>query len=353
MEKPDLRLMNPSLRRVIAGVLASFYPLSLTAGTESVFADWPVEARNKVGSAYPDVLKSSSLVEEAFLWPQDAEVLQDGIALISLDSFAKSNPHLVITHPSLLVYPAKQAKSKRPAVIVLPGGGYKGVAIGSRSTLGANGEAVCAWLNNAGATCIVLKYRVPNSGCSWNALAKRHDTPAVPMALQDAQRAVSYLRRNASKYAIDPNRIGVMGFSAGGNLAVLASTAFKRRAYSLIDQADLVSSRPDFVVAVYPGHMTMEHKNKKPKALAAQELNSDIVISADIPPTLLVHAKDDSVNPVHYSQVYKRELAQAGVKVDLLLYESGGHGFGVKPQGEDSDQWREDALRWLTEMKFL
>ena len=97
----------------------------------------------------------------------------------------------------------------------------------------------------------------------------------------------------------------------------------------------------------------MEHKNKTPKAIAAQELNTDIVVSVEMPPTLLIHAKDDPVDPVHYSQVYERELKKAGVSVQLFLYETGGHAFGVRKQGKDTDRWTVDALGWLREIKVL
>ncbi len=120
-----------------------------------------------------------------------------------------------------------------------------------------------------------------------------------------------------------------------------------------IDEIDQVSSRPDFAIPVYPGHLTMEHKNKTPKAVAAQELNTDIEVSSDIPPTLLVHAKDDAVDPAYYSQVYERELKKAGVNVELMLYESGGHAFGVRKQGKDSDRWTDDALHWLRRIDIL
>ena len=227
------------------------------------------------------------------------------------------------------------------------------LAIGPHSTIGPDGADVCKWLTDAGVTCILVKYRVPNTGCNWNRETHRHDAPDTPMALQDAQRAMSIVRYNASDYGIDPEKIGVMGFSAGGNLAVLASTAFNARSYDPIDAFDQVSARPDFAIPVYPGHMTMEHKNKTPKAIAAQELNTDIVVSADVPPTLLIHARDDAVDPVHFSLVYERDLKKAGVDVDLILYDTGGHAFGVRKQGKATDRWTEDALRWLRKIGIL
>ncbi len=298
------------------------------------------------------VLLPASYSKEVSLWPEGSNVLEYGTNKIANDSYAKKNPELVITHPTFLFYPPRNRNSGA-AIIVFPGGGYKAVAIGKKSTIGFNGAEVCKWLTESGITCIVLKYRVPNTGCSWNSENRMHVTPDVPMALQDAQRTISMIRYNAKKYQIDPNKIGVMGFSAGGNMAVLTSTAFKKRAYAPIDDVDEVSSRPDFAILVYPGHMTMEHKNKTPKEIAIHELNTDIEISTETPPTLLVHAKDDPVDPVRYSEVYAKELQRAGIDMKLLIYQTGGHNFGVKKQGKDTDRWTVDALGWLKEIKIL
>lgn len=282
---------------------------------------------------------------EVPLWPDGSRVLRDGIDALADEKWA-------VTHPSFLLYPPK-VHSTRSAILVFPGGGYKALAIGPHSTIGPDGADVCKWLTDAGVTCILVKYRVPNTGCNWNRETNRHDAPDIPMALQDAQRAMSIVRYNASDYGIDPEKIGVMGFSAGGNLAVLASTAFNARSYDRIDAIDQVSPRPDFAIPVYPGHMTMEHKNKTPRAIAARELNTDIVVSPDVPPTLLIHARDDAVDPVHFSLVYERELKKAGVDVDLILYDTGGHAFGVRKQGKATDRWTEDALRWLRKIGIL
>ena len=290
--------------------------------------------------------------QEVSLWPEGSKALEDGLEKIGSDEYAKDHPWLAITHPTFIRY-SPTNYSARAAVIVLPGGGYKGVAIGQNSTLGFLGSDVCEWLTDSGITCIVLKYRVPNSGCSWNKKTRKHVTPEIPLALQDAQRTISIVRYNAKKYDIDPNKIGVMGFSAGGNLAILSSTAFKKRSYELIDEIDRVSSRPDFSIPVYPGHLTMEHKNRTPKAISATELNTDIDISNEIPPTLLIHAEDDLVDPIHYSEVYEKALKRAGVNVKFIRYETGGHAFGIKKQGKDTDKWTVDALTWLKEINVL
>jgi acetyl esterase/lipase len=139
----------------------------------------------------------------------------------------------------------------------------------------------------------------------------------------------------------------------GVSVWILASTAIKTRSYTAIDEIDQTSSRPDFAIRVYPGHMTMEHKNKTPSATGAKELNTDIVISKEIPPTLLVHAKDDPVDPVYYSVVYDRELKKAGINVKLYVYQTGGHAFGVRKSGKDTDRWMDDAMAWLKEIRML
>lgn len=283
--------------------------------------------------------------QEVPLWPEGSQVLLDGINALAHEPWAW-------TRPSYLVYSPRH-NSSRAAVLVFPGGGYKALAIGPNSTLGLHGSDVCKWLTDAGITCVLVKYRVPNTGCNWNSETRRHEQPAIPMALQDAQRALSLVRYNAQAYGVDPDRIGVMGFSAGGNLAVLSSTGFRQRTYAAIDAVDQVSSRPDFAIPVYPGHLTMEHKNRTPKAVAAQELNTDIEVSATVPPTLLIHAKDDPVDPSYYSEVYARALQRAGGSVELRLYESGGHAFGVRKQGKDTDRWTEDALAWLRGIHVL
>ena len=283
--------------------------------------------------------------QEIALWPEGSRVLQEGVRELT----GKQN---AVTHPSLLLY-SPRVRSSHAAVLVFPGGGFKALAIGEHSTLGRDGADVCKWLTDAGITCILVKYRVPNTACNWNRDTRRHEQPEIPMALQDAQRAISLVRHHAAAYGIDPDRIGVMGFSAGGNLAVLSSTRFGIRAYAPIDGVDQVSPRPDFAIPVYPGHMTMEHKNKTPRDVAAGELNTDILIPARIPPTLLIHAKDDTVDPVHYSQVYARELKKAGLDVTLNLYATGGHAFGVSKQGKDTDRWMDDALGWMRDKQIL
>lgn len=335
----------PRPHKSLLGTFAAAVLVLLNACAKQPPAESPVAPPTSAPAAVSPAPATPGAPIEIPLWPEDSQPLLDGIRELANEKWAA-------THPSFLLYAPKE-NSSRSAVLVFPGGGYKAVAIGPASTLGPDGADVCRWLTDAGMTCILVKYRVPNTGCNWNPVTRRHEQPRIPMALQDAQRAMSIVRHIAREYGIDPDRIGVMGFSAGGNLAVLSSSSFRTRAYAPIDKIDQASLRPDFVIPVYPGHMTMEHKNKTPKAVAAQELNTDIVISADMPPTLLVHAKDDPVDPVHYSLVYERELKKAGVPVDLMLYDTGGHAFGVHKQGKDTDRWMDDALAWLRRQGML
>lgn len=333
-----------SHRSLSTAFLLAISSAVLTSSSDRPLVEGRADTAQQVGAS-AGTSPTVSYSQEVPLWPEDSRVIQDGIKALAHEKWS-------ISRPSFLLYSPK-VNSARSAILVFPGGGYKALAIGQKSTLGFLGTDVCKWLTDSGITCILVKYRVPNTGCNWNDKTKRHEAPEIPMALQDAQRAVSIVRYNANKYGIDPHKIGVMGFSAGGNLAVLSSTAFKERSYDPIDEIDQVSNRPDFAIPVYPGHLTMEHKNKTPKAIAAQELNTDVVISKEVPPTLLIHAKDDPVDPVYYSAVYERELKKAGVNVELIVYESGGHAFGVKKQGKDTDRWTIDALRWLKKIRIL
>ena len=251
-----------------------------------------------------------------------------------------------VSTPTYTIFPAK-GKNTGVAIVVFPGGGHIGLAID------IEGTEVCDWLTSHGITCALVKYRVPYSGCYYDKKQYKNITPEVPMALQDAQRVISTVRHNAKKYKINPKKIGVMGFSAGGNVTVLSSTRFKKRAYKAIDEIDKISSRPDFSIPVFPGHMTMEHKNLKPRKVAKNKLNTDIPISSEIPPTMLVHAEDDKVNPSYYSKLYAKKLRNAGIKTKLYLYKTGGHAFGARIQGKHSDKWMNDTITWLKDIKII
>jgi acetyl esterase/lipase len=230
-----------------------------------------------------------------------------------------------VTKPTLTVFRPPKDRSTGVAMVICPGGGYWNLA------WDLEGEEVAAWLNRAGVTGIVLKYRVPRRPGQPERL------PA-PGPLLDAQRAVSLVRSRAAEWDIDPNRIGMVGFSAGGHLVLATATNFDRRGYEPIDDADEVSCRPDFVVAVYSGYLA----NKDTGAL-----ESYIRIPADTPPVLLVHATDDTVSDAENSVAMYQALKRAKIPVELHVYGEGGHGFGVRKSRLAVSTWTDRCLDWL------
>jgi acetyl esterase/lipase len=214
------------------------------------------------------------------------------------------------------------------AVVVFPGGGYNILAID------LEGTEVCHWLNSVGVNCLLLKYRVPGTG----------PYPKSPAALQDAQRAMGLARQHAREWGIEPNRIGVLGFSAGGHLAAAVSTHFDKRLYDPVDAADSLSCRPDFAVVIYPGYLALADKNFAP--------NPDIVPTTDTPPTFIVQAEDDPVH-VENALVYFQQLKNAKVPAELHIYAQGGHGYGLRRTALPVTTWPQGVETWLRTIKIL
>jgi acetyl esterase/lipase len=237
-----------------------------------------------------------------------------------------------VSVPTLTLYPPHAlggpAPAIAPAVVVFPGGGYNILAID------LEGTEVCDWLNSAGINCVLLKYRVPNTG----------PYPKSPAALQDAQRTMGLVRLHAAEWHIDPNRIGVLGFSAGGHLAAAISTHFDQRLYDPIDSADKLSCRPDFAVVVYPGYLALADKN-----FAA---NADINPTGNTPPTFIVQAEDDPVH-IENSTVYFLQLKNAKVPAELHVYAQGGHGYGLRRTELPVTTWPASVETWLHTIKML
>lgn len=247
-----------------------------------------------------------------------------------------------VTQPSMLLYRPRGANAGA-AVVVFPGGGYMKVAID------LEGSEVCDWLTAEGVTCVLLKYRVPAAGPHWDDKLKRHVVPKVFTALQDAQRAVGLLRSQASRWQIDPAKIGVLGFSAGGHLVAAISTHFKERTYRAVDDADKVSCRPDFAVALYPGHMALTSHDHDDLT----RLNPALVFTSEAPPTFLLHAENDPVDPVEYSLLYYAALRRANVPVEMHLYAEGGHAFALRRTALPITHWTDLVDTWLTTIGML
>ena len=233
-----------------------------------------------------------------------------------------------VSTPTITVYPAK-GKNTGAAVIVFPGGAYQILS------MDLEGTEVCDWLNGIGVNCVLLKYRVPNSG----------PYPRSPQALEDAQRAVGLVRQHAAEWGIDPNRVGVIGFSAGAHLAVAVSNHYDKRIYPVQDAADQLSCRPDFAFVMYPGYTSSNVQNLTP--------NPDIVPIANTPPTFILQAEDDNTAHVESSIVYFMQLKNAKVPAEMHIYAQGGHGFGLRPRDLPIMAWPKLAETWLHTIKVL
>lgn len=237
-----------------------------------------------------------------------------------------------VSKPTMTVYFPK-VKNTHSAVVVFPGGGFSILAID------LEGTEICHWLTSKGITCVLLKYRVPDSGPAWHNNCHCHIKPKAPTALEDAQRTLGLVRLKASKWHIDPNKIGVIGFSAGGYMVADHSTHFLQRAYKPADSADKVSCRPDFAIALYPGHMRMEGKSFV--------LNPNIHFTIDTPPTFLLQAENDPEDNINNSLLYYTGLKNAGVPAEIHLYASGGHAFGLRLTSFPITKWPGLVEIWL------
>jgi acetyl esterase/lipase len=220
-------------------------------------------------------------------------------------------------------------KNTGAAVVVFPGGGYVRLAID------LEGTEVCDWLTSKGISCVLLKYRVPAPRSTPSTGAY----PESPMALEDAQRTVGLVRFHAAEWHIDPRKIGVLGFSAGGHLVAATSTHFEKRLYPPVDAADKESCRPDFAVVLYPGHLWIDHKKFT--------LNPDVPVTNQTPPTFLLQDEDDHVDNINNSLVYYIALKKAGVPVEMHLYAQGGHAFGLRRTKFPATGWPQLVETWL------
>ena len=228
-----------------------------------------------------------------------------------------------VSRHTMTVYSPK-GKNTGVAMVVFPGGGYNCLAID------LEGTEICDWLTSKGITAVLLKYRVPlkKVGPYWES----------PLALEDAQRTVGLVRFHAAEWQIEPHKIGVIGFSAGGHMVAATSTHFDKRSYPAVDAADKESCRPDFAIACYPGHL---HQGEDLK------LNPNVPVTSNTPPTFILQAEDDHVDGVEQSLVYYIGLKEAGVPVEMHLYAQGGHGFGLRRTKLPITEWPRLVETWL------
>jgi acetyl esterase/lipase len=239
-----------------------------------------------------------------------------------------------VSQPTMTVYSPKGSNTG-VAVVVFPGGGYNQLAID------LEGTEICDWLTSRGITGVLLKYRAP--------------TPKVGpyresrLALQDAQRTLGLVRFHAAEWRIDPHKIGVIGFSAGGHLVTATSTHFDKRSYPPVDAADKESCRPDFAIALYPGHLSPFYPDDPDswRLVNQLKLNPNVIVTSNTPPTFLLQAQNDPVDDVRNSMAYSLALRNAKVPVELHLYAEGGHAFGLRRTKFPITEWPALAEKWL------
>lgn len=276
-------------------------PLSLRAAEPTVVKLWPGKAPGETKDIGPEGLQPN----------------KPGDTIKRLEK---------VSEPTIAVYPAPKDTATGCAVIVAPGGGYSILAIEHE------GSDVCEWLNKLGVTAVLLKYRVPK---------REMQMPDNLAAIQDAQRAVSVVRGRATEWGIDPDRIGMLGFSAGGNLTAWACLAEKRY-YDPIDAADKLSSRPNFALLIYPAYLVDK----------GGELRPEYRVTKESPPTFFAHANDDPVTPLSSVMLYSA-LKKNGVPAELHVYASGGHGFGMRKIPHPAASWPDRAADWLRARGYL
>jgi acetyl esterase/lipase len=258
--------------------------------------------------------------------PPEADQTKDSDRLIGGRRIIKLGN---VSTPQIAVFRPAREKDTGAAIVICPGGGHSILAYD------LEGTEVAAWLNSIGVTGIVLKYRVPTrtpGDRRWLA------------AVQDAQRAMSLVRGKAAEWGLDPKRIGILGFSAGGETAALTAL-FGERQYASVDDADRTSSRPDFAVLVYVASLVERGKEE-------QGLLPHVKVTKESPPTFLAHAYDDRVSPLNSAFLFV-ELKKAGIPAELHIYSHGGHGYGLRETNDPVTTWHHRCTEWMRRQGFL
>jgi acetyl esterase/lipase len=283
-------------------------------------------------------------LEQISIWPNGAPNMEgvsqpaERVEITKAPDVVAGLPYTAVydvTSPTMTVFPPK-GKNTGASMVVFPGGGFQLLA------MDLEGTEICDWMTAKGMTCVLLKYRVPKSNHSWDKDCDCAITPKVPRALQDAQRTIRLVRARAKELNLDPNKIGVIGFSAGGYLVAQTSN-ISEPTYQPVDEVDKLSSRPDFAVALYPGHLCR----------SGATLDPGIHVTKQTPPTFLLQAWDDPVDDVCNSTVYARALDDAGVLTEVHLFAKGGHAFGLRRKEHPVAMWPSLVENWLKEIGIL
>jgi acetyl esterase/lipase len=327
------------IRPILAAALA--LP-ALTSAVRAPSTAVAAEAPSEVKQVRP--WRAPAGLEQIPIWPHGAPDMA-GVPQKPESVLTAQTPEAVggtiseaifdVTAPTMTIFPPK-GRNRHAAMIVFPGGGFQVLAV----TI--EGTEICDWITAQGITCIVSKYRVPKGNHYWDAQCKCHITPKIPRALQDAQRTIRLVRARAKALDVDPGRIGVIGFSAGGYLVAQTSNMFGP-SYRPVDAADRITSRPDFAVALYPGHLCRE----------GGVLEPGIQVTKRTPPTFLLQNWDDPVDEICNSIVYARALDRAGVPAEVHLFAKGGHAFGLRHSEHPVAMWPRLVEAWLKEIGIL
>jgi acetyl esterase/lipase len=330
---PSHRHLNRRDALAVAGFGALWLGVSRHAGAQTTGTDNKPETQKDGAGNKPQVVE---------LWPGTApdetgnigaEYVRPSPKLTRKEVEVTESTRLVtnVTKPSISIYRPAKDKETATAVVICPGGGYWNLY------WELEGEEVAAWLNSLGITGIILKYRVPR---------RPDDTKGEPARrpLQDAQRAVSLIRSKAKEWGIDPKKIGMVGFSAGGHLALATATNFEKRIYEPTDDIDKVSCRPDFAILAYSGYL---------KAKDKEELAPGLKIPKDTPPIFLVHGSADIVSDAMHSVVMYQALKRAGVSAELHIYAGASHDFAVRPSDQPCSTWTRPCADWMRHLGFL
>jgi acetyl esterase/lipase len=250
-----------------------------------------------------------------------------------------------VVTPDLTVFLPDPSKASGAAVLICPGGGYGTLAFDHE------GNAIAAWLNDNGIAGIILKYRLPSD---------RIMTDKSIGPLQDAQEAMRVIRRNATEWKIDPKRVGVIGFSAGGHLASTISTHYADKVY---DVKDNISARPDFSLLIYPVismDTTITHRGSRNNLIGIDPTERNVLrfsnekqITSDTPPAFLVHSSDDNAVPVMNSIGYYMGLQKKKIPAELHIFQKGGHGYGLAPNGGTESSWPALCIKWMKQIGVL
>ena len=242
----------------------------------------------------------------------------------------KRGHKLIVDSPTLTIYPAEEAKANGCAVVICPGGGYNVLAWQHE------GVELAQWFNSIGVSAFILKYRVPR-----RIPDKIHWEP-----MQDVQRAIRLVRHNAEKYRIDPERIGVLGFSAGCHLTVISGVQYETKCYEPVDEVDQQSARPDFICPIYAAYMADGYKDD----VAA--LGSLITVTEKTPPTFMAVTWDDKFRGAQSALLFAR-LRENNVPAELHAYSKGGHGYGIRESDNPVSKWHHHLESWLRSNGFL